>query len=194
LYKRKYLTPNPSPILGEGKKKNMFLIGTHAILLYMVRDENILFSWDMPEFHYKDRKVDWYWWVGLVALAGVALSIFLWHNYIFAVFVFLAGVIVIAQARRQPGMIPFNIGDNGITYHGKHFSFDTLTYFWIEPGTETTNPHLFFHSDSQPRIFDAISIPEDIDIIELRTALLEVIEEREMKESFVTRMFRKIGM
>jgi len=160
----------------------------------MSHNATLVYSWEIPEYIYKEKKIDWYWWIGAIALAGILVSILVWKNYIFAIFLFIAALVLGIQARRKPEILIFEISETGVTYGSNYISFNKLDAFWIESGTEERDPRLFFHSNTAYFPVDPVPIPPNIDISELRDYLLDYIEEHEMRESLLQKLAHRIGM
>ena len=72
-------------------------------------------SWQAPEFEYRPKDVSWYWLSLLVAIFLVALA--LWQkNFLFAIFVLIAWLVVIKFASRKPLIWEFRATQEGIEF------------------------------------------------------------------------------
>ncbi|MEK7566174.1 MAG: hypothetical protein AAB494_00680 [Patescibacteria group bacterium] len=91
--------------------------------------ENIF--WHAPEYEYSPKSSMWYWTSLFLALVLIIFA--LWQkNFLFAVFVFIAELIVFAVADKHPKIWEFAIDEKGV-YIGKSkfYSYDQLEAFDI---------------------------------------------------------------
>ncbi|MEK7641216.1 MAG: hypothetical protein AAB389_04450 [Patescibacteria group bacterium] len=79
--------------------------------------EEKIVRWSAPEFEYHEKTHQWTW---MVILAMIVLFVFaLWKgNFLFAVFVVIAGILTIQWGKRQPLDMDFEIGPSGIGLGG----------------------------------------------------------------------------
>src|SRR4030042_157887 len=70
-------------------------------------------SWQAPEFEYQRKDLSWYWLSLIFAIVLIALSI--WQkNFLFAVFVVLAWLVIVYSTRRPPTVWNFSIDERGV--------------------------------------------------------------------------------
>jgi hypothetical protein len=75
--------------------------------------KKLAISWQAPEFEHHRKGVSWYWLSLIFAIVLVSLAI--WQkNFLFAVFVIIAWLIVIYSSRRPPLIWNFIINEEGI--------------------------------------------------------------------------------
>jgi len=86
-------------------------------------------SWHAPEYEYSPKSSMWYWVSVFLALILIIFAI--WQkNFLFAVFVFIAELIVFAVADKRPKIWEFTIDEKGV-YIGKNkfYPYDQLEAF-----------------------------------------------------------------
>lgn len=87
--------------------------------------------WSAPEYVHKDRSVDFFWTIGLIALASCGLALWL-HNYLFAIFILIAGSCLILFSIRHPQEMQFTAQTEGL-YIGKElYEWNKLQGFSIK--------------------------------------------------------------
>lgn len=92
-------------------------------------------QWKALEFEYKEKSADWYWTLGIVAVAGTLIAIIL-GNVLFAVLIIIATFTVALYASKHPKLIDFEISARGIRASHTLHPFSTLESFWIEEGKD----------------------------------------------------------
>lgn len=159
----------------------------------MVHNATTYFSWEFPEFTFYEKKTDWYWWVGAITIAGVLLCVFLWKNNIFALFIFITGILFILSAQRRPRIDSIEISELGIKTGGHFHPYSELTSFWIIEETDTEPAKLLLYSPKVLVPLSAIDIDVEVDPLELRDFLSDYIDEQELKESRIHKLIERYG-
>ena len=88
-------------------------------------------SWHAPEYEYSPKSSSWYWTSLFLALVLIIFA--LWQkNFLFAIFIIIAELIVFAVADKHPKIWEFTINEKGV-YIGKDkfYSYDRLEAFDI---------------------------------------------------------------
>ncbi len=157
----------------------------------MLHNETIAFAWETIEFEFKEKRKDWYWIVGIVAVILIIIAIIL-QNYLFAFLIGIAAFLMVNLAAKEPLVIPVEISEQGIKVYNDLYKYDSLYGFWIT-SNKKEEPILLLLSDRRISPIVSLVIHEDIDVMELREYLSKFIEEKEMKESLTDRIIDKIG-
>lgn len=139
-----------------------------------------IFSWTAYEFKDRDLKTDWYWALGIIALAG-SIAAFVWSNFLFGVFIIIAAISVFFFSRMKPKLIKYEIAEHGIVYEGTFYPHESLKSFWLDE-TEPDNKKLLVKS-GRP-VVPILALPyntteEGDSIFEAMTNLLEAEPLRE---------------
>src|SRR3990172_9379409 len=87
--------------------------------------------WQTKEYEYKAKTPDWYWALGIIAVSGVVISI-IYRNYLFAIFIILATIILTVHSHKVPETLEIEIGKKGVKIRKEFHSYETIKAFWIE--------------------------------------------------------------
>lgn len=134
----------------------------------------ILASWTFQEFIKYQRNIGWYIITSLVSI-GLLIWAILTANFLFALIIILAAIIVILHRRREPSEIAFQITEDGIKIGSKFYEWEDLKNFWIiyEPPEVKS-----LYINSRNPLTPALSVPiGDKNPVEIRRILLDYIEE-----------------
>lgn len=86
--------------------------------------------WTVTTHEHHERSVDWYWALGVAALAGAVLSVF-FDNILLAVIIVLGAGSIGYLAARGPREHLVKIDDHGITIDGSRYAFSSINTFWV---------------------------------------------------------------
>ncbi|MDP3956692.1 MAG: hypothetical protein Q8P97_01725 [bacterium] len=150
-------------------------------------DENI--TWEAPEFIYHEKTALWYWASIAVTLLFLALALY-GQNFLFAVFIILAEILLIVWSREIPPVIKFVVTKDGVGVGEKKFyRFEELASFSLldsRHGMELILRH-------KGRLGQYVKIPLTDQHIELvESALLEKLPKKDYEESLPDSLFRLI--
>lgn len=110
------------------------------------------YSWQFKEYEQYERSI---WWYLLTIAIGGALVIYsiLTANFLFAVIVIMAGILLVIQHRHIPENINLTINHRGITLNNKNYPYKEIEKFWIiyEPPT-TKRIYFIFKNFIRPRL------------------------------------------
>jgi len=157
----------------------------------MLHKETIAFSWETSEYEFKEKRKDWYWIVGTVALALIVLAVIL-QNYLFAFLIAIGAFLMISLAAKKPLSLPVEISEHGVKVFNEAYTYDSIFNFWITYNKKN-EPLLLLLTDRRVSPVISLTINADIDSMELREYLLNFIEEQEMKQSLTDRIIDIIG-
>ena len=157
----------------------------------MLHNETIAFNWETIEFEFKEKRKDWYWIVGIVAIVLIVIAILL-QNYLFAFLIVIAAFLMINLAAKEPLSLPIEISEQGVKVYTDMYKYESLYGFWITYNNKE-EPTLLLLSDRRISPIVSISIHPRINLMDLRGYLSEFIEEKEMKESLTDRIIDRIG-
>ncbi len=138
-----------------------------------------IFSWEVDEYVRHERGPVWYAVAFLVGLSLVMYAI-VTRNFLFAIVIIMAGVIIALSALREPQRISFMLTTRGVALGSQFVPFKELKSFWIlyEP-PQVKNLYVDFRSAITPHLVVPI---EEMDPLELRRALLEFLAENKSQE------------
>ena len=147
-------------------------------------------SWEGYEYEHKDRSVDWYWAVGVIAIA-LAITAIIYKNILFAIFIILGAFTLLMYAARKPEKVYFEISRRGVRVNKTLYPFSTLESFCIHDNSHS--PKIIFQSQKlfMPHII--IPLSEEIDVESLHNFLIEFIDEDEHRESISEMIMDYLG-
>jgi len=96
--------------------------------------EELKIEWRAPEFEYNEKGVSWYWLSIITAI--VILSVAVWQkNFLFAIFVVIAEILMLVWAGRKPREILFSLNEKGLTISGnKFYPYSAMETFSVVEG------------------------------------------------------------
>ncbi|MBI1957130.1 MAG: hypothetical protein HYS44_01590 [Candidatus Niyogibacteria bacterium] len=149
-----------------------------------------LVSWSAPEYDYIPKSREWYWAVGILAMALVIVSALI-HNFLFGILVVLAGFTVALYGARRPKIVRFTISARGVEIGEKLHSYESLESFWIRYDPPRVKElDIVSKKLTSPRI----TIPlGDADPNAIRAILAKTLKESETEESFAESIGRLLG-
>lgn len=147
-----------------------------------------IISWHAPSHIHIEKGQDWYWAIGIIALALAAVA-FILGNVITGIFVIVATVALVLHASRPAHEIPIEINDRGIVIEDTLYPFVTLESFWI-PHDDI--PKIILKSRKLFMPYVVIYIDE-VDPENVRQILLRYIAETEHHEPFLKALLEGFG-
>jgi len=150
----------------------------------------LLASWQAPEHNESNftEKVK----TGLVVFASILFAIaLLTRNFLFAVFVAIASIVVYMYSRRKPKIIDIKISNTSIKSGVMEYTFDDLQSFWIFYDPPTLSKISII---AKKKLSQYINIPlGDENPEEISEILEQYIPKKKQEESFIDSVARKLG-
>jgi hypothetical protein len=146
-------------------------------------------EWQAAEYTHKERKADWFWALGLVALVICVLALW-FHNYVFAIFVVVSGVCLAMFTLRHPQTVNFVIDKEGLIVGKDVHPWNKIKGFRIKD--DDTDPKLLIVTARQFLPVYTISLPTNL-VEDIRDALVGMVPEVEIQESKSMLFMEKIG-
>ncbi len=97
-------------------------------------------EWSVTTHEHRERSTDWYWGLGVIALAGGVAAVF-FGNFLFAVIIAIGALSIGFLAARGPREHSVHIDDRGLSVDGTRYPYSAIHTFWVEHDSE--NPRLF---------------------------------------------------
>lgn len=152
--------------------------------------EKILVGWEAYEFVQKKKRPDWFWALGVIALAGSAVA-FIYGNFLFGIFIILATVAMMYFGTAKPHRIKYYIAVDGVHYDGRFYPFERLKSFWMEElGGEK---RVLIKSDKTFLPIMVLPFEDDETGEEIFSILSEVLEQEEIHESHAHKIMDRLG-
>lgn len=147
-------------------------------------------TWQTEEYNHREKGPDWFWALGVIALAGAAIAV-ISHNVLFAIFIILAAVILGVYAARRPKIIEIVISDTGIKIRDYFYPYEKLKGFAVDE--HDLGNHLIIESDRALTPVISIPLPLTIDADALTALLKTRIPEKPLKEHMTHRVMEHMG-
>jgi hypothetical protein len=142
-----------------------------------------LFAWTAPEYEYRPRSSDWYWWVGTFGFVGAGAAIW-FENYLLGGLLVLGTLLLLVFSKREPLNHEIVIDETGISIDGTLYAMNTIDHFWIaEPVHNQQYARLIIHRAYSIQASNTYLIDSEIPLAELREFLLQFTTEKEYRES-----------
>lgn len=152
----------------------------------MAKDKAVV-EWQAPEYVHQEKSVDWFWAIGVFALAIAVIAIFL-GNVLFGVFVILAAISVAIHTVRKPRLIDYALTERGVLIDKKVYPYDTLEAFWIDED----DSRLIIRSEKALMPYLVLPFRED-DEDDIQNVLIEYLDEEEMHEPLSHKILEYVG-
>ncbi len=150
-----------------------------------------IYSWEA--FEYKDRalKTDWFWALGIIALAG-SIASFIYGNFLFGVFIILASIAVVFFGTVKPKLVRYEITEGGIIYENNFYPFETLHAFWMNELDETDKKVLI---KSERMFVPILTLPYDTDeqAENIYEILADIVPEEPLQEPWGHLIMERLG-
>ena len=130
-------------------------------------------SWEAPEHRHIEKTSDWYWALGIVAVAA-AVAAFIFNNILFGMVILLAAATMILVSHRHPKIVPFEVSVRGVRLARDFHPMGTLESYCIDEDNPL-GPQLIVKSQHFFVPLLILPIPEDYiddidDILGIRLA------------------------
>lgn len=152
-------------------------------------------KWEAPEFEYREKTVLWYWMVIAVA-TGVLALVVLQKNFLFGVFVIMAGIMIIVWGNREPKMVGFKLTRDGLVIDGrKTYQYKEMESFALDDSDEGRWAQMLLKFNSHLKTKLKISLPktEESEIRKTLELMAPEVTEVEWEYSFIDSLERLIG-
>ena len=153
-------------------------------------DRQIL-RWSAYEHEHIVRGNDWFWALGIAAVA-IALTSILFHDVLFAILIMMAALTIGMLANVPPDLVSFELSDRGVRVGDTLHRFHEIISFWIE---EEGHVRPLLLIDTTKFMAPNVIIPiEHIDAHAVRAFLLERADEVPMKEPVAHKILEFLGL
>jgi len=147
-------------------------------------------SWQAYEHKKKEKSVDWYWAVIIIALSIAAIA-FIINDGFFAILIILGTVTLLFFSTREPRLFDISLDPRGLIVGKDMYPFATLQEFWVDI-TDMDEQKILFKS--KKTIMPLIVVPlEEYHHLDVRDFLLQYLEEKEMHEPLSQKIMEKLG-
>ena len=142
-----------------------------------------IFEWEGREYERAERSADWYWALGIIAIAGSVAAI-LFSNYLVALLILAAAFALGTHAAKEPQMHTFALTEEGLWISKEFHPFDRMISFSVLEDIEgELPPVLSIHTESwfSPHLV----LPLDgVDVDAVYSYLYEHVDEGEHRHTW----------
>ena len=150
-----------------------------------------LLEWQAFEHEHIHKSSDWFWALGIIAIAGAVTSI-IFGNILFAIVILVGAFTLGMHAAKRPTRFNFKISARGVIIGNKMHPYSSLESFWVDDEDEHILPKLLIKS--KKLLAPHIVIPiEHISPDDVRDYLLEYLTEEEDSESLAQKIMESFG-
>lgn len=143
-----------------------------------------LLEWEGREYDHNPKSADWYWALGIVAVALVLASI-LFGNYLLALLIGIAATALALHAAKTPPLHRFRLTEQGILIGDELHPFERMVSFSVLEDVEgTLPPMLSIKTESwlSPHFIVPLA---GVDADRVYDYFLERVDEGEHRHTFV---------
>lgn len=115
--------------------------------------------WEAPEHTHIEKSADWFWALGIIALASSVTAIIL-NNVLFGVVILLGTATVFIVGNRPPRIIPFEVLSRGIRFDTELYPYSSLESYYIDEHN-VKGPMLLIKSKKMLMPLIIMPLPED---------------------------------
>lgn len=88
-------------------------------------------SWEAPEHTHIEKTNDWYWVLGIIALAG-AIASMIFDNALFGIAIILGAFTMVIVSHNKPRIIKFDVSERGIRVGSDLYPYATLESYFLD--------------------------------------------------------------
>lgn len=152
--------------------------------------ENKTLQWTALEYKHEKRSVDWFWAVGIIAIALSVTSV-IYGNILFAIFIIIGTFTLLMYAARAPRNTRFELTRKGVIVNDILYPYHTLESFWVHDYDD--EGVLIIKSEKILMPYIVIPLPDNIDNEMVQEFLFEYLEEEEHPESLSEKVMEYLG-
>lgn len=101
----------------------------------------VYFDWEGKEYDHNPKNADWYWALGIIAVAA-SLAAALFANYLFAILIVVAAGALALHAAKEPPTHRFRLVDQGLLIGEQLHPFEKMLSFSVLEDIEDELPPL----------------------------------------------------
>lgn len=147
----------------------------------------VFFEWNAEGYLFEEKSADWYWALGIIAVAGAVASA-LFGNVILALLIIVAAGTLALSSMKRPQMHRFRITDEGVTIDENLYEYESIVSFSVLEYIDPNAPpalSLRTHKLLAPHLLIPIVGPDPVEVYEF---FAEHVEEGRHDESLVDRI------
>jgi len=135
-------------------------------------------SWKAEEYAHRRKSPDWFWALGIIALAGGAAAVLV-GNILFAVLIAIGTSVIIIYAARAPSIVTVTLTEKGVIVNNRLYPFTSIEYFSISHDSDPPSLILQLKNIMVPKVSILIRGVHHASVAEFLSEYLEEQEEEE---------------
>lgn len=154
--------------------------------------QGVILEWEGREYDHNPKSSDWYWAVGIIAMASTVASV-LFGNYLLAVLIIIAAMSLALHAAKEPPLHRFHLVERGIVIGDDLHTFERMISFSVlEDVNGELPPMLSIKTESW--LSPHLIIPlEGVDADRVYDYFLHHVDEDEHHHTFSDVVARLLG-
>ncbi|MFA6414717.1 MAG: hypothetical protein WC217_04095 [Candidatus Paceibacterota bacterium] len=142
-----------------------------------------LAQWEGREYDHNPKSADWYWALGIIAVAGTVAAI-LFSNYLLAALVLIAAASLALHAAKEPSIHRFALVEQGVLVGDDLHPFERMVSFSVLEDVEGELPPMI-SIKTESWLSPHLIIPlEGVDADMVYHYFLQHVDEREHTHTF----------
>lgn len=151
----------------------------------------VYLTWQTEEYVHREKSPDWFWALGVIALAGAAIAV-IYKDTLFAILIILGAIILGVLAARTPKVIEISVSDEGIKIRNYLYVYKKIKSFAIDE--HPMGNQLLIESDRFIAPIISIPIPPSIRTEEIiRILESKLVHKEDMREHPTHRIMEHMG-
>lgn len=167
------------------RRASLFVHTASAVLRLCYHERmarTILLAWEGREYDHDPKSADWYWSLGIIAVA-VAIAAILFGNYLFALLVIIAAASLALHAAKEPPLHRFQLTEQGLMIGEELHPFERMMSFSVLEDLEGELPPVI-SIKTESWLSPHLVIPLDgVDADTVYAYFLRHVDEEEHKHS-----------
>lgn len=147
----------------------------------------VFFEWSAEGYLFEEKSADWYWALGIIAVAGAIASV-LFGNVILALLILAAAGTLALSTLKRPRMHVFRVTDEGVMIDENLYEYESIHSFSVLEYIDPTRPpalSIKTRKPLAPHLLIPIVGPDPVEIFEFFD---EHLEEGRHHESLTDRI------
>ena len=149
-------------------------------------------NWETVDHIKEEKSSDWFWIVGIIAVAAAVLAIF-FNNILFALLILLSAFASFMLANTPQRYITCEINRKGVQVEDILYPYSSLESFYVIDEDGYDRDRILIKSKKMLIPLIIIPLGETVDPEEIRDYLLEYMDEEEMYEPLSQRIMTMLG-
>lgn len=153
------------------------------------------FEWSAYEHEHFERSSEWFWIVGIIAVA-LAIASMILGNPLFGALILISAFLLAMFAVKKPNIVIYQLSAKGIRINNTFYPFRALNSFFVTHGDPRLDmiPKLLVSSSKPLMPLMSIPLDPDMDPDDVRDFMLQFLSEEEHKEPIAHHLLALIGL